>query len=89
MSPLDPDQARQLAELKAAARRSRAQGRRWYLRAVLMVVIGVVALYRGAQLNVIIGSVMLVLALMSFSLGRGMRRSADDMERKIQLMEAT
>ena len=87
MSPLDADQARQLAEQKAAMRRARAQGRRWYLRAGLIVVVSVVALFRGGQLNVVVGVVLALLAVMSASLGRGMRRSAEDMETKIRLME--
>jgi len=86
VSPLDEGQARQLAELRQAARRARAGGRSWYLRAVLMVLIAAVALYRGGQLNVVIGAAMLLLALLSSSLGRGMRRSAKDMEAKVDLM---
>ena len=89
MSPLDPDQARQLAEQKVAMRRARAQGRRWYLRAGLMAVVAGFALYRGGQVNVVIGVVMALLALLSASLGRNMRRGAEDMERKIRLMETT
>ncbi len=69
--------------------RARAQGRRWYLRSGLLALIAVVALYRGGQINVVIGLVMAFLALLSFSLGRSMRRSATDMETKIKLMETT
>lgn len=89
MSPLDPAQAQQLAQQRAAMDRARAQGRRWYLRSGLLALIAVVALYRGGQINVVIGLVMAFLALLSFSLGRSMRRSATDMETKIKLMETT
>lgn len=87
MSPLDPAQVEQLAQQKTWARRARAQGRRWYLRSALMAVIAVVALYRGGQINTVIGAVMAFLALLSFSLGRSMRQSATNMETKIGLME--
>ena len=89
MSPLDPAQAEQLGQQKAAMSRARGQGRRWYLRSVLMAVVAAVALYRGGQLNTVIGVVMVVLALLSVSLGRSLRRSATDMETKIKLMETT
>jgi len=87
VSPLDPAQAEQLALQKGAMRRARAQGRRWYLRSALMVVITIVALYRGGQVNRVIGVVMAFLALLSWSLGRSLRTSATDMETKIKLME--
>jgi hypothetical protein len=89
VSPLDPAQAQQLVQQKAAMGRARAQGRRWYLRAVLLALIAAVALYRGGQLNTVIGVVMVVLALLSLSLGRSLRRSATDMEAKIELMKTT
>ena len=87
MSPLDPAQAEQLALQKGAMRRARAQGRRWYLRSALMVAIAIIALYRGGQINTVVGVVMALLALLSWSLGRSLRNSATDMETKIKLME--
>jgi hypothetical protein len=89
VSPLDPAQVEQLAQQRAAMRRARAQGRRWYLRSALMVMIAVVALYHGGQINRVVGVVMSFLALLSFSLGRSMRQGATDMETKIKLMENT
>ncbi|MFI5208330.1 MAG: hypothetical protein ACHQX4_09955 [Gemmatimonadales bacterium] len=89
MSPLDPEQAQQLARQRAAMGRARAQGRRWYLRSVLMAAIAAVALYRGGQINTVVGVVMAFLALLAWSLGRSLRRSATDMETKIKLMENT
>jgi hypothetical protein len=89
VSPLDPAQAQQLAQQKVAVGRARAQGRRWYLRSVLMVVIALYALYRGGQINTLVGAVMALLSLLAFSLGRNMRQSATDMETKIKLMENT
>ena len=52
-----------------------------------MLAISGVAFYRGGQLNVLIGGVMVLLALLSASLGRNMQRSAREMEIKIKLME--
>jgi hypothetical protein len=89
VSPLDPAQTQQLAQQKVAVGRARAQGRRWYLRSVLMVVIAAYALYRGGQINTVVGVVMALLSLLTLSLGRSMRRSATDMETKINLMETT
>jgi hypothetical protein len=89
VSPLDPAQVEQLAQQRVAMRRARAQGRRWYLRSALMAAIAAVALYRGSQINTVIGVVMAFLALLSFSLGHSMRQSATNMETKIKLMEHT
>jgi len=87
MSPLDPAQAEQLAAHRSAMHRARLQGRRWYLRGVLMAVIAAVAFYRGGQVNVAIGVALAVLTALSVSLGRSMRRSAAEMARKITMME--
>jgi len=84
---MDPRQAEQLAGQRQAARTARAQGRRWYLRAVLLLVIAAVALWRRGQLNVVLGVAMVVLAAMALSLGRSVRAAADAMEAKIDLME--
>jgi len=86
---MTPEQAEQLAAQRKAARRARAQGRRWYLRAVLMIVMGVVAFIRGGQLYIILAAAMLLLAAMAVSLGTTVRRQADAMEEKIDLMEHT
>jgi len=87
MIPLSPEQAAQLVAQRQTARRTMAQGRRWYLRAVLLVVIAAVAGYRGGQANNVLAAVMVVLAAMCVSLGRSMRRAAQETERKIDLME--
>ena len=84
---MTPEQAPQLAEQRKAARRARRQGWRWYLRAVLMLAIAVVALWRGGQVNVAIGAVLVLLALLAWSLGRSLRRQAAQMEEKLDLME--
>ena len=86
MSPSE-DQLRQLGEQKAAMRRALVVGRRWYLRAGVMGIAAAIALYRGGQVNVVIGVAMLLLAVLSVSLGRNLRRGGMEMERKIQLME--
>ena len=84
---MTPEQTQQLAEQRKAARRARRQGWRWYLRAVLMLAIAVVALWRGGQVNVAIGAVLVLLALLAWSLGRSLRRQAAQMEEKLDLME--
>ena len=86
---LTPEQQEQLAQQRKAARRALGLGRRWYLRGALMFVISVVATYRGGQVNVIVGVVMVVLAGLCFSLGRSMRRSARQSLEKIEIMETT
>lgn len=87
MSPLDPDLAQQLAQQRLVARRALAQGRRWYLRSVILLFIAGAAVYRGGQVNVAIGVAMAILAVLSISLGRDMRRSAREAEAKITTME--
>jgi predicted Na+-dependent transporter len=89
MSPLNPDLAQQLAQQRLAARRALAQGRRWYLRGVILFLITAAAVYRGGQVNVAIGVAMAILAVLSISMGRGMRRSAREAEAKIATMEGS
>ena len=89
MSPLNQNLAGQLAAQRKAAQRALGQGRRWYLRAVLLMVIAVVAVYRGGQINRFVGITMVVLAGVSASMGRGLRRGAADTLAKIDLMEHT
>jgi len=87
MSPLNPDLAQQLAQQRLTARRAMAQGRRWYLRSMILFLIAGAAAWRGGQVNIVIGVAMLVLAAMSISMGRDMRRSAREAESKIRTME--
>ena len=87
MSPLHPELAEQLAQQRLTARRAMAQGRRWYLRSTILCLIAGVAIWRGGQVNLAIGVAMVFLAVMSISMGRGMRRSARDAESKINTME--
>ncbi len=81
--------AEQLAAQRKAVQRAMVQGRRWYLRAVLMMVIAVVAAWRGGQLNYALGVVMVLLAAIALSMGRSLRRSGADSMQKIHLMEQT
>ncbi len=81
-----PEQAERFAAQRQAARKARVQGRRWYLRSVLLVVVAGVAFLRGGQMYLILAAVMLLLAAMSVSLGTSVRRQADAMEEKIDLM---
>lgn len=89
MSPLNPDLAQQLAQQRLVARRALAQGRRWYLRSVILLFVAGAAAWRGGQVNLVIGGAMLLLALLSVSMGRDMRRSGRDAESKISTMEGT
>ena len=89
MSPLTPDLAQQLAQQRLTARRAMAQGRRWYLRGGVLFAITIAAVYRGGQVNIAIGVAMLVLAAISISMGRDMRRSARAAEAKISTMEGS
>ena len=84
---LTPQQAEQLAAQKKIAHRALGQGRRWFLRSVLMFVIACIAGYRGGQLNLAIAIGMVVLAALCFSLGRSVRRGAIESTKKIELME--
>jgi hypothetical protein len=83
---MNPAESQQLQEARRAVRQARAQGRRWYLRAVLMLCIAAVALHRGGQINTFIGVAMLVVALLAASLGHTTRRQATAMQQKLDLM---
>ena len=87
MSLLSPDLAQQLAEQRLVTRRAMAQGRRWYLRSLILCLIAGFAAWRGGQVNIVIGVAMLLLAAMSISMGRDLRRSAREAEGKIRTME--
>jgi hypothetical protein len=87
VSAPDPAREEALATARAAMRRSRVQGRRWFLRAVLMAVIAGVAFYRGGELNLAIGGAMALLAVLSFSLGRGARGDAARLLEKLRAEE--
>jgi len=78
-----------LAAQRKLVRRAMGQGRRWYLRAVLMVAIAVIAAWRGGQLNYALGVVMILLATMGISLGRSIRRSAQASLEKLELLDKT
>ena len=89
MSPLNPELAQQLAQQRLVARRAMTQGRRWYLRSIILFLVAGAAAWRGGQVNIVIGVAMLVLAVISISMGRDMRRSAREAETKISTMEGT
>lgn len=89
MNALASDHAELLKKQRKVAQRALGQGRRWYLRAVLMLVIAVVAGIRGGQVNYVIGGVMVLLAGICASMGRSMRRGARESLEKIDLMEHT
>lgn len=87
MSPLNPDLAQQLAQQRLMTRRAMAHGRRWYLRSAILLFVAGVAVWRGGQVNVVIGAAMALLGVISVSTGRSMRRSAKEAESKISTME--
>jgi hypothetical protein len=87
MSPLSPDLAQQLAQQRLVARRAMAQGRRWYLRSIILSVVAIAAAYRGGQVNIVIGAASAILAAISISMGRNLRHGARDSEAKIAIME--
>ena len=89
MNALSPDQAGLLKKQRQVAQRALAQGRRWYLRSVLMVVIAVVAGTRGGQINYVLAVIMVLLAGIAVSMGRNLRRGARESLEKIDLMEHT
>ena len=81
----DDDRAR----MRKLARRSLALGRRWMLRSALLLVIAFVAFRRDGSLMFSIGVAAVLLAVLSFSLGQSMRRSARASLDKLDLMEKT
>ena len=83
---MDPAAAERLLEQRKAARKAMAQGRRWYLRGVLMCVVASIALVRGGQLYYLLAGLMLFLAALSVSLWKNLRMQARAMEEKIDLM---
>ena len=89
MNALASDHVELLKKQRKLAERALSQGRRWYLRAVLMLVVAVVAVARGGQVNFAIGGIMVLLAVLCASMGRSMRRGARESLEKIDLMEHT
>jgi fatty acid desaturase len=89
VNALASEHAELLKKQRQIAQRALGQGRRWYLRAVLMMVIGVIAGLRGGQLYYTLGVIMVILAGIAASMGRSMRRGARESLEKIDLMEHT
>ncbi len=84
-----PLQAQKLIDQRRMAQRAMRRGRWWYLRGAVMIVIAVRAGYMGGQVFRFLAVVLVVLAAMSISLGRSIRRAAKDALQKISLMERT
>jgi len=83
---LSPEQAEQLAVQRKAVRRAKAQGRRWFLRSLVMLAIAWWAFWRGGSLNLALGIAMTALAVLSISLGRSLRHQAREIERKLDVL---
>lgn len=80
-----------LAELEEQGRRIRrvaGEGRRWRLRALLLLVTAVVSFTRPGSFFLVLGVALALLAVLAFSLGRRTARAAEEMKRKIALAEA-
>jgi len=75
-----------LEEQKKAVRRARTEGRRWILRGILLAVVAVAAFLRGGSFYRSLGVALAIVAVLAGHLGRQMRRTAAEMERKIQLL---
>ena len=75
-----------LEDQKRAVSRARTLGRRWMLRGTLLAVVAVVSFLRGGGFYSSLGAALAVVALLGVHLGRQMRLSAAEMERKIALM---
>lgn len=75
-----------LEEQKRAVRRARAQGRRWILRGILLAITAAVAVLRGGSFFHSLGVALAIVAVLAAHMGRQMRRTAAEMERKINLM---
>jgi hypothetical protein len=73
-------------EQKQAVRSARALGRRWIIRGILLAVTAAVALLRGGSFYHSLGVALAIVAVLAAHLGRQMRRTAAQMERKIDLM---
>ncbi len=76
-----------LEEQRRRVRRAFGQGRRWWLRAALLLAVAAWGFARGGSFYLGLGAVMVLLAVMSASLGRTLRRQAQEAERKLALME--
>lgn len=81
-----PLQAQQLADQRRMARRALGRGRWWYMRGGLLMIAAVVAGSLGGQLFRVLAVAMVILAAMSVSLGRSIRRGAREALIKIDLM---
>jgi hypothetical protein len=78
-----------LEEQKQAARRARALGRRWILRGLLLAVTALVAVTRGGSFYHSLALALAIVAVLAAHLGRQMRRTAAEMDRKIALMASS
>ena len=87
MTVISP-QTQKLMDQRKMARRALGRGRWWYLRGALMMIIAVMAGYMGGQVYRFLAVVMVLLAAMSVSLGRSIRRGAKDALAKIDLMDS-
>lgn len=76
-----------LQQQRAMVRKAMGQGRRWWLRSVLMIAVAFWALWAGGSLNTAIAIAMIVLAAIAIGLGRQLRSQAAEIEKKLNIME--
>ena len=87
MTAPSPLQAQQLADQRLMARRALGRGRWWFMRGGLLMMAAVVAGSLGGQVYRFLAVALVILAAMSISLGRSIRRGARAALVKIDLME--
>jgi hypothetical protein len=87
MSAPSPLQVQQLLDQRVMARRALGRGRWWFMRGAIMMVVAIVAAWQGGQVYRFLAVVLVILAAMSISLGRSIRRGAQEALAKIDLME--
>jgi hypothetical protein len=73
-----------LDDPRQIVKRARREAGRWLFRAVLLTVIGALAITRGW---LIFGVMFLGLAVMGFQLSRSTKRRAAELEQKLKLLE--
>jgi hypothetical protein len=74
-------------ERRKVVRRIRGESRRWILRGTLFVVMAVVSFSRPGSFWLVLGVMFGILAVLSWHLSRQSARSADELERKIAMIE--
>lgn len=83
----EPVEQVRLEEQRRIVRRAKAEGRRWFLRGALMLAVAFWCFRLGGSLYITVGAAMTLLGVLSFQMGRSLRRSAAEAAQKLALME--